>query len=207
MIRHCAACVAVMLASGSAARGQTTAATVVGSGVQANSFLATGWWFNTTADVTIDQLGVWDEHGNGLSSPHQVGIFVRSTLAPVVTAIVPSGTAAPLIDGSRFVGIQPVTLSAGVTYYILANNWVFDRVTFGSGAVAFAPPVNWLGNCDASSNSIETTPTFYMQQPGNLGPNFRMVPAPGGLAVLGAAGCLAARRRRPGPPAAGLSPR
>ena len=188
--------IAACLVGCSAADAQVTAATYVGGGTIVNFGTATGWRFVPTAPVTVEQLGVWDENGDGLISPHNIGIFNRATLSPLAVAVVPAGTGAGLVDACRFVPITPVVLDAGVEYYLFSDNFLTDRYVFGAGSVVFNSSINWLGFTEGASGSIFSMPTFSTGQPGNLGPNMRMtVPAPGAVLVLSLLPAMVRRRR------------
>src|SRR6266850_5379498 len=74
-----------------------------------SSFTGTrGWQFERRGagiDIFITQLGVFDSGGDGLINPHEIGLWRQeaggsSTL--FVSATVPAGTAASLIDGYRW---------------------------------------------------------------------------------------------------------
>lgn len=79
-----------------------------------------GWSFETHADLTISQLGYYDgmPYWTGpLNEPHVVGIF-DSDGALVVSATVPAGTAASLVDNFWYVDIPPTRLPFGKTFTI-----------------------------------------------------------------------------------------
>lgn len=78
-----------------------------------------GWEFQTTTAITVSALGAYDEELDGMQFPTPVGLF-DSACQLVASATVPAGTSAALIDGFRYVGIAPVTLTAGATYRIAA---------------------------------------------------------------------------------------
>lgn len=68
---------------------------------------------------TIDKLGVFDADSDGLTTAHEVGIWEVMTGKLVVSATVPAGTEAELIDGFRYVKLpEPVELKGGVPYRI-----------------------------------------------------------------------------------------
>jgi hypothetical protein len=176
----------------------TTASYFLGGGLLTqNQANAIGWEFTVTDYVAVSSLGIWDAAGDGLSKVHQVGIFRADGGALVVGASIIDGTQATLIDGSRFVNVAPTTLSPGVTYYILGDDFTADPYVSGAGSMGFAPEVSWIALADGTSNSIFTTPTFTPGSLGNLGPNFRYtVPGPGGVAMLGVGALLIGARRR-----------
>ncbi|MBY0373393.1 MAG: DUF4082 domain-containing protein [Bryobacteraceae bacterium] len=73
-----------------------------------------GFLFSVNTAVNLTDLGYWDEGGDGLIDPHQVGIWdaVSNTLVASVT--VPTGTGGTLLGGFRFVSVgAPIALAAG----------------------------------------------------------------------------------------------
>lgn len=193
---------------GGAEAGTIVAATYAGGGTFATRGAATGFFFTPSANILVDQLGVFDEGQDGLASAHDVGIFLTNGSA-VVTTTIAAGTSSPLIGQSRFVSVAPVQLTANTPYYILANNFQTDRFVSGTGAVVFDPRITWNGIADAPANNISAPiVTNSGGSPGNLGPNFRFdvaattpVPEPstlalGGIGLAGLALGYARRRTR-----------
>jgi hypothetical protein len=79
-----------------------------------------GWKFQPKADLTITQLGFCDGApftGVGLDETHDVGIFDASG-SLVVSATVPAGASASLVDNFWYVAIPPTVLSNGKVYTI-----------------------------------------------------------------------------------------
>jgi hypothetical protein len=73
------------------------------------------------ADVTVTDLGFFDDDGDGLGEAHAVGIYAVASQLQVVSTTVPAGTEAPLDGAFRYVPIAaPVTLTADTTYVALA---------------------------------------------------------------------------------------
>ncbi len=107
-----------------------TPAFVLGS-VSANppsSFTGTrGWEFAPRRDILITQLGVFDSGGDGLISPHEIGLWRRDpggftgTLLASVT--VPAGTDTSLIGGYRWVSISPVVIRFGSGFYTVGAQY------------------------------------------------------------------------------------
>ena len=69
--------------------------------------------------ISVSAIGFWDENGDGLDATHDVGIYRQSDRVNLVTAIVPSGVAAPLEDQFRYVSIAPTILDAGESYQVV----------------------------------------------------------------------------------------
>jgi hypothetical protein len=135
----------------------------------------TGWGFTPTVDVIVTDLGMFDQFSDGLIDQHDVGIF-KIDGTPMVTGVVPSGLAAPLIGTSRYIGVAPTVLVAGQQYYIVSNNNQNDQVVFGPTAVTFDFIVTWDGFVTCATNQIDDPCQVLPGQPGNLGPNFRADP-------------------------------
>jgi len=79
-----------------------------------------GWSFQPKADLTITQLGFSDGAPYstvGLDETHDVGIFDAAG-ALIVSATVPAGTGASLVDNFWYVAIPPTVLSNGKVYTI-----------------------------------------------------------------------------------------
>ena len=68
------------------------------------------------------RLGVFDSGGDGFANNHEVGLWIPNndnlTGTFLLSATVPAGTVAPLIDGFRWVEIPPVLVSLGIRYSI-----------------------------------------------------------------------------------------
>src|SRR5258707_2309265 len=97
----------------------STAATIAvepgSGGIQSADYgvanITIGWGFTLTSPLTVTDLGYFDGD-SGLADPHPVGIW-DSNGNLVAMATVPSGAAATLMNGFRFVPITPVVLGIG----------------------------------------------------------------------------------------------
>lgn len=70
--------------------------------------------------MQVTSLGFYDAEGDGLAYSHRVGIYAVEDGSSVVSATVPAGTVAPLVDGFRYVELEgSFTLAAGATYVVL----------------------------------------------------------------------------------------
>jgi hypothetical protein len=84
-----------------------------------NGSWSLGWSFNVLNPFSVNQLGFYDDLGNGLAESHEVGLWDPfGTL--LASATVPSGTGSTLMGFFRMVNIAPITLSAGLDYRIAA---------------------------------------------------------------------------------------
>src|SRR5437016_5297222 len=82
---------------------------------QPPSFTGTrGWVLNYTppnSSISITELGVFDNGGDGLVNPHQVGLWLPDGTL-LASATVPAGTSATFLDGYRYVSISPLVFPA-----------------------------------------------------------------------------------------------
>jgi len=87
-----------------------------------NTFAGTvGGIFLTTYSFypQVNWLGYYDENGDGLANSHLVTLWDNSTQTILASATVPAGTAAPLVNGYRWVQLpSTVTLNYG-SYYVI----------------------------------------------------------------------------------------
>ena len=147
-----------------------------------------GWQFTTRSNIQITALGIYDNPGvygggypgDGLLESHAIGIWdVTSHASPLVSAVIPSGTAASLVSGFRWVNIPQVTLLAGHDYVIAAlysNSDLRDLVTGAVNNPAFVLTLSreiQFGGYRADGSPVLTFPQYYA--PGvqfAFGPNF-----------------------------------
>ncbi|MCW3100835.1 MAG: autotransporter-associated beta strand repeat protein [Chthonomonadaceae bacterium] len=191
----------------------------VPSGTTSNQFITNplGLDFDVNGTIHITALGVFDSNQNGLSFATPVYIYDRNTQLPVVSVVIPAGTATTLINGSRFVNlITPITLNAGFQGTVVEDPNTTDG-NFNSQGGATATTLNtgggllsFVGAGRVSDNGPGTYPAR-----GDGGPNDRYyaatfeyaagaatpaaTPEPGALAWmagLGITGCGLVLRRR-----------
>ena len=88
-----------------------------------NTFAGTvGGIFLTTYSFypQVNWLGYYDSGGDGLATSHLVTLWDNSTQTIIASATVPAGTAAPLVEGYRWVQLpSTVQLNYG-SYYVIA---------------------------------------------------------------------------------------
>ncbi len=134
-----------------------------------------GTEFTPSEPITVTALGYYDDtyqSDPGLSVPHDVGIYNLDTYALVVSATVPAGAQAPLVDEFRFVEITPTDLVAGQTYVLAAvsnGDWarnagpdyriVDPRITVGAWLVSGSSSLTFP-TIPLATESIFLGPTF-----------------------------------------------
>jgi len=134
----------------STVRGQTN---VIGVGAPTgttrnDSYPGAGFEFYTPlTGSSINALGYWDASGTGLLAPHTVSIYKYagsgSSYNRVLTATIPAGTAAPLINGYRWVGIPTTTLTnigQGGGYYVILADHSMDTWANTIGSAPYLNP-------------------------------------------------------------------
>ncbi len=168
-----------------------------------------GWQFTTRSDIQISALGLYDNPGiygggfpgDGLLESHAIGIWdVSSHSSPLLSALIPGGTAAPLLSGFRYVSITPLTLGAGGDYVVAALYSNIDPKDLTTGAannptfaLTVSPEIEFGGYRWGGGSSALVFPGSY--DPGELaafGPNFMfsVVPEPSSLAFCALAAAV-----------------
>lgn len=140
----------VGLLAGLAAQAQSN---IIGVGVPTGStrndtYVGAGYEFYAPAGgTTINALGYWDANGTGLLAPHTVSLFkyagTGSSYNLVVTATIPAGTVAPLINGYRWVGIPSTALpnnGQGGGYYVILAEHSMDTWANSIGTAPYLNP-------------------------------------------------------------------
>jgi len=103
-----------------------------------------GRQFNVSGSgITVHDLGVWDNAGDGLANSHTVTLFINTsgmgtttTASPITggSTLVPSGTTASLNSGFRFSSLaSPLFLAAGNYSVVLYGMNVSGGDAFGNG--------------------------------------------------------------------------
>jgi hypothetical protein len=169
-----------------------------------------GWQFTTRSEIQVSALELYDGFtfgfpGDGLSESHAIAIWdVSNHSTPLVSALIPSGTGAPLINGFRYVSTPQVTLSGGHSYVIAAlYSTTQDRTTGAVNNPGFvltvSPPIAFSGYQWSSSSTLAFPPNNVPGQLFAFGPNFMFsqVPEPSTvtLCAVGASAFLGSRKR------------
>ncbi|HWH68341.1 MAG TPA: PEP-CTERM sorting domain-containing protein [Candidatus Sulfotelmatobacter sp.] len=155
----------------------------------------------------VNWLGYYDKDGDGLANSHEVSLWYTGgqggagSSTPLATVTVPAGTAAPLVNGYRWVQLpSKVDLWYGSWYVIAAQADGVD--TWGDLVTAEAGQVTWdnqyVGdNAGWSRAGRYDTLASWPNPPGsqsgsdaiypvaNLAYNLNVVPEPTSLSLLG----------------------
>lgn len=111
-----------------------------------------GFSFEASHDFVVTGLGHYDKLEDGLTDPHQVGLF-GATGNLLLDATVAAGTVGELIDGYRYSQFEPMTLPAGeYTLSTLLSFGDAQPLVHVNSLGAFAaqdgiqPVVGWIGS-------------------------------------------------------------
>jgi hypothetical protein len=188
----------------------TTIAVTPGPGGSQNSAwngnVTIGWQFTLTSPVTVTDLGFFDADDDGLSDPHEVGIW-DSLETLLGSATVPPGIGATLLNGFRFVPVAPFLLAPGsYTIGSYGNVTSPDEFRFGISGSTAIPGLTLGGGVQSTFGP--TSLSFPGQvngfaAEGYFGPNFGIngapapVPEPSTLSLVGITlGALLLARRK-----------
>ncbi len=182
--------------AGATAIDAVTAPTTINGGSGCAGFTC-GWEFTPTMDITVSALGQYDQNGDGLTTTADVGLWT-STGTLLASTTVPSGSAATLSNGVRYVAIGPVTLLAGVDY-VVGSAYDSSDITYNALPSDFAAAITPVGGLFNAGGTL----TFPSTSDDRLfvGPSFEFdaaasqVPEPTSMVLLGS-GLIAAGARR-----------
>jgi len=157
-----------------------------------------GWLFSVLEnDILVTRLGVFDEEGDGLLDAHPVGIWNWVTHELLVSATVPSGVDAQIVDSFRYVNVPPTILQVDTQFVIGAfyDNPLGDTWFEGGEIDYSASPPEVFFHIDlqliASEFGFPETigGNGRRDLTGFFGPNFQFVPEPTSMAPV-VVGCL-----------------
>jgi hypothetical protein len=169
---------------------------------------ALGWSFSVDTSVTLKELGVWDDGGDGFGQAHQVGLWTEagdllgSTLVQAGTATPSQG---PVVAGGlfRFAPVADIVLNVGETYVIGAFFNGDDQFVWDAGGMSTASQILFgqtrFGDVDSGFTFPDNNlPPEFAGRLGIVGPNFTFVPEPSTALLLGLGiiGLAKTRRRR-----------
>ena len=163
-----------------------------------------GFEFTVNSDITVTQLGAFDDNGDGLTQRHQIGLYRVSDQALLSSATV---TNSSTLDGIfRYEAIDPVNLVAKQNYIVTG---VYtdggDKFLFNSDSFSSASAITFVGSRFASSSTLVYPNTNGVGENGYFSANFKFnagnsaaaSPEPASLAfVLPFVGVVIARRKR-----------
>lgn len=160
--------------------------------------------------VLMTHIGVFDSGGNGINGTLTAYIYDRDTQGIIAGPFSFTGSADPLVGGSRFRDIADVTLPAGFHGSVVVEGYGASELLYNNangGAGASNPGtgnglISFTGAGRYGLNGAGTYPGVVDAGPGNryaAGTFAFMVPEPASAsALILAGGLLGARRRRPG---------
>jgi fibronectin-binding autotransporter adhesin len=147
---------------------------VVGNALLQSQGLTVGWSFTPKANIWVTGLEVFDfndynQQIQTLHESHRVAIWSpENTSVPVVSAIVPSGTAAAMLGTSfREVPVTPTLLSANKTYVIGAY---YDPSNSDLAACDPDATITYSPVISAGSYRVATSSPGGLAYPGTAGP-------------------------------------
>ena len=146
---------------------------------QGNSY-SLGWAFTPSENITVTQLGFYDDLKNGLTESHNVGIFDAQTCALLAIATV---TPADSLTGFfRYHEISPVTLDFGKMYFIAtvsgSERYAVDVTTLNIDPRILFEGYAASGGNGANPIDILTCPDNFQVNTihGDFGPSFMLLP-------------------------------
>lgn len=159
-----------------------------------------GWAFHLSTQVTLTDLGVYDNGHDGFAQAHEVGLWTISG-ALLASGNLPVGPSGSLLGDYRYVPVSNVVLPVGD--YVVGAHWVgeFDLFEQGSTVVQTHPFITHTKRAGAGPGFV--FPTIVGAPEGNfLTSNFQfsIVPEPSCVAMLGFGGLAmlgSVIRRRP----------
>jgi hypothetical protein len=170
-----------------------------------------GWQFSPRQDLIVTSVGVYDTPnrggfwGDGLLEQHLIGIWdVSAPMTPVATALLPSGADTQLLNGARFISVEPFQLTAGHEYVIgtLFGDVDPDLGDFSANffPMEVDPALEFIGRRSGGlqGNALVFPEFLEVGVAGDFGPNFLFVvpePSASGMLLLGVLG-LAAKMRK-----------
>jgi hypothetical protein len=133
-----------------------------------------GWGFSLSAPVVLTQLGVWDENGDGLGQSHLVTVWNSTGTVIEAQITVPSGKAASITSGFRYVTLStPILLSAGnYTIGTFLSAFGSDTASISASAISTASGVTYAGSRATAGNAFPSTDDFSLPN-SYFGPNFQ----------------------------------
>ena len=192
----------LILCSATGAQAATVALTGVTGGIYATSGADQlyGWFFDTSQAITVTDLGVHDRNDDGLGQEHEVGVFRVSDQSLLLSALLPAGTGATLVNGWRYTSVAPVALPAGSYVIVMTMPELSpDQQLIDASGATTSSPVTYVDSAFGGSSVLAYPSNAGSFAEGMFGPNFMFtaVPEPAsGLLVIGGGIAVALLRRR-----------
>jgi hypothetical protein len=150
----------------------TGGGTVVAGAPPPGTSTMAGWEFRVTSAITVDGIGIFDVGGNGLTAPHDVGLWNGDGSVLLASAIVTNAATVELstsADGHwLFVGIGPLTLLPG--NYVLGARYGENPPDILRGVVPGINPGD-------SATTVAGVTFIQGRSQDSVGPNLRVAPA------------------------------
>lgn len=156
-----------------------------------------------TANLTVTELGAWDEDSNGFTDSVIVGLWDTAATPNLLASVtLPAGMSGTLDDQTRFLALgsgNEVDLIQGDSYVLAANfdsDTLKDNAPSGSAATYFSSDftfeqARWEGGSGLNFPTNTTGDDEF------FGANMTVVPEPSTtLLMLGSLGLLTLRRSR-----------
>ena len=180
-----AACAALTCGIASPLRAQSAAISGLTGTSEVSSRWTWGWEFTVGSyDIQVTHLGTWDNAGNGLRVDHYMGIWLPGASPTLlVSTVIPSGTAATLENGFRWVQLAtPIVLSANITYRIgdePAGSGTEDyeqMLNIPASNLTMHPAITYGGRVTNQADEF-SYPSILVADLARIGPNFKFQPA------------------------------
>jgi hypothetical protein len=174
---------ALILATAVSAHAGTIALTGWSGGIEASAGgdQIYGWFFTTSAAISVSALGVFDSGQDGLGLSHDVGIYRTSDQSLLLSATLPAGSGSTLLDGFRYIAITPYDLPAD-SYVIVMTmvGGIGDRQYINAASATTSAPVTYDLSAFGMSSGGLAYPGFPgVFESGMFGPNFQFDDSPG----------------------------
>lgn len=133
-----------------------------------------GFQFSTKNQITVNQLGFYDDFKNDLTQSHNVGIFTEAGQLLVSGTVNPGD---PLDGWFRYTSVTPTVLNAGQTFRIAAETGS-ENYTWNPIGFQVDPNINFITFAYQHSSTLVFPTQLESGYNGDFGPNFKTEPVP-----------------------------